>query len=531
MIDATTLEFGTDASGSIPSANTENPEAVTENREVESPSDPPESQDPEENGEGEEFWNAHRDEAPKADEIVTPAVLNVEYRYVRMLGEGANGRTWLAKDRRNSLDVAIKELKFVDNFKALEMFKREAEVLESISVEGVPKFYKSVFSDDFTSYIIQEYVPYPSLEDYLEQGEIFDEDEAFTILRLVSRILFALQTQYAPAIIHRDIKPGNILYKRGTANSDPCVWLIDFGSVDNAHKQSSGSTIAGTFGYMAPEQLQGEVSPRSDFYGLGATILHLITGVFPYEIPSELFQLQFHPVIEEKAPQTTPAMVNLLDAMLASAAEKRPADIEALRSMIFKAEEASKRYRKVEVDWDDSVVIVPTNDLERWYFKTRLGRFDVRITEGLINWRRRRKRERALRRIDKEIQKEKERQEAYEKAKQEALEVNGIQCRATVRRVSVATIQDYEGAPTRDVSMIEGIFCHDGDWYGAFVLQDDRRVNFVLPPEDMDPKDEAINSFQVRFMPTTVDTTILPQTIVLSQEFYRKLVGLRSIEA
>ena len=237
--------------------------------------------------------SASSDAAEKENEIVTPAILNLDYRYIKLLGEGANGRTWLARDRRNALNVAIKELKFVEDFKTFELFQREAEVLQSIRVRGVPRCYANI-TKDLTSYIIQEYIPYPSLESMIDAGEIFEEDEVYSILDMVSEILFALETQYIPAIVHRDIKPGNILYQKATRTQEARVWLIDFGAVDNAHKQSSGSTIAGTFGYCAPEQLQGEVSVKSDYYALGATALHLLTGVpvgnskrsLPAQIPS-----------------------------------------------------------------------------------------------------------------------------------------------------------------------------------------------------------------------------------------------------
>ena len=103
--------------------------------------------------------NSNQQEPTK--QIITPDILNLDYRYIKLLGEGASGLTWLAKDRKTALDVAIKELKFVEDFKLLELFEREAEVLQSIQVEGVPKFYKHI-SKDFTSYIIQEFIPYPS---------------------------------------------------------------------------------------------------------------------------------------------------------------------------------------------------------------------------------------------------------------------------------------------------------------------------------------------------------------------------------
>lgn len=475
-----------------------------------------------------------------AEEVRTPEILNLDYRYTRLLGEGANGRTWLAKERKTGLDVCIKELKFADDFKAWELFHREAEVLQSIKVDGVPLYVDSVFAPDFTSYIIQEYVPYPSLESYLEKGEIFEEEEVYTILELTSRILFALQTQYLPAIIHRDIKPGNILYQRATANSDAKVWLIDFGAVDNAHKQSSGSTIAGTFGYMSPEQLQGEVSPRSDFYSLGATALHLLTGVFPYEIPSELFKLKFHPVIAEKAPKTTKPMIELLDLLLASNAENRPQDIKELRKSLNEATEASIKYRKL-----NTIIEVPDPEprtkLGRWFRKTKLG---TKLHEKEMA-RKRRKLEKVRARQIKMLEKreaiEKKLRLAEEKRLQEEREKNGILIRATAKRVSVAgsVMSKYQtsGYDENGIyvlekreqqhlneNILEGIFQHDGNWYAAYV----RNINIDIKCSLDAPEGMKINedTFEVTFIPNKADVSVVPkQTIWLSEEFYTKLTG------
>ncbi len=476
-----------------------------------------------------------------SEDVRTPEILNLDYRYVRLLGEGANGRTWLAKSRKTGLDVAIKELKFADDFKAWELFHREAEVLQSIKVDGVPKLIESIFAPDFTSYIVQEYIPYRSLEYYLENGEIFDEDEVYSILELTSRILFALQTQYIPAIIHRDIKPGNILYRRATANTDAKVWLIDFGAVDNAHKQSSGSTIAGTFGYMSPEQLQGEVSPRSDFYSLGATALHLLTGVFPYEIPSELFKLQFHPVIEEKAPDTTKPMVEFLDFLLASSAENRPQDIRELRKSLDEARKSSIEYRRINVAFElpDPA---PRTKLGLWFRKTKLG---TKLHSKRMDMKRRRfekKRQRQLQEFEKMEAEAKKRRLEYERLLQIEREKNGVQIQATIKRVAVGgivnesyTTMGYDSYGIfhpgervdvqLDENILEAVFQHDGNWYPAYLRYN--TSNTFKCSSDA-PQNEKIeeNSFIVQFIPSKADIFVPKEQIIwLSEEFYTKFTG------
>jgi len=316
--------------------------------------------------------NAVTTDAEAAEVIVTPKILELDYCYKKLLGEGSNGRTWLAKERNTAAEVAIKELKLAEDPKAVELFLREAEVLKSINVDGVPKFYKSIIqnAEIDTSYIIQEYINHPSLQDALDEGRIFTEDEVIKIVLAVANILQVLQMQYVPPIIHRDIKPANILFEFNS-DGEVRVWLIDFGAVANPQKQSGGSTIAGTFGYMAPEQLQGEVAVQSDFYALGATALHLLTGVSPYDIDSKLFQLQYEPILAEKAPKAGAQIKAFLASTLASEISDRPPSanelIELIQSSTFVKRNAysdlpfAKRMLK---RWND--IFEPEVPVERW---------------------------------------------------------------------------------------------------------------------------------------------------------------------
>ncbi len=270
--------------------------------------------------------------------LETPDILKDKYQFIRELGEGANGKTYLARVIYSDSYVAIKCLKMnmVENLKAVDLFKREAAVLESIRVNGVPKYYESIIPEtgnpDDNYYIIQEYIQYPSLEAQLETKKQFTEDEVLNVLDGLCSILSSLQEQYTPPIIHRDIKPSNILMNPHGGKAS--VYLIDFGAVANPQKHQGGSTIAGTFGYMAPEQQLGDVAIQSDYYAVGATALHLLTGVMPYDIPSDVFKLQYEPVLEQKAPQTSCAMRELLDMLLASDIGKRPKNMAELRSYI-----------------------------------------------------------------------------------------------------------------------------------------------------------------------------------------------------
>ena len=187
-------------------------------------------------------------------QITTPAILQDKYCYIRLLGEGSNGKTWLSKDLRDGSNVAIKELKDFDDFKQLDLFTREVEILQSIHTQGVPEYRESI-RGNAEFYLVEEFVPYPSLQQLLDEGKKFDEATVLTIISRTAAILHVLETQYQPPIIHRDITPSNIMINLRDGN-EMDIHLIDFGSVVLPEKQKEGSTIAGTFGYMPPEQLQ-----------------------------------------------------------------------------------------------------------------------------------------------------------------------------------------------------------------------------------------------------------------------------------
>ena len=97
-----------------------------------------------------------------------------------------------------------------------------------------------------------------------------------------------------PPVIHRDIKPSNILLHSRSGHSVGQVYLVDFGSVQNQAAKFGGTiTVVGTYGYMAPEQFGGRSVPASDLYGLGATLIYLVTGLHPTELPQQDLRIQF----------------------------------------------------------------------------------------------------------------------------------------------------------------------------------------------------------------------------------------------
>lgn len=206
------------------------------------------------------------------------------YDIVRTVGRGAFGRTYLAHDRLLHREVAIKLLdpRGTADWKARELFEREALVLRALRHHGVPEIIEATdveWEGRRSPLLVMEYVAGRSIADIIEARQSMDPAD---VLRLLLELLGVLEYLHGrvPPVLHRDIKPANVIVR-----DDGTPVLVDFGSVRQiflgAHEE--GSTVAGTYGYMPYEQYMGQASPSSDLFSVGATFLHLLTGRAPRE--------------------------------------------------------------------------------------------------------------------------------------------------------------------------------------------------------------------------------------------------------
>jgi serine/threonine protein kinase len=204
------------------------------------------------------------------------------YRIINILGKGNSGITYAAEDiRQPRIIVAIKviSVRQTQDWKMLALFEREAKVLEKLQHQGIPRYLNYFHIDtqsDHRFYIVQELVKGQSLATWVEQGWHSDETTLKKIARQILAILVYLQ-RLDPPIIHRDIKPQNII-----RHEDGSLYLVDFGAVRDTHHSTlmRGSTVVGTYGYgyMAPEQFLGQAVPATDLYGFDSPITSRITS-------------------------------------------------------------------------------------------------------------------------------------------------------------------------------------------------------------------------------------------------------------
>ncbi|MEA5572741.1 serine/threonine-protein kinase [Calothrix sp. UHCC 0171] len=230
-------------------------------------------------------------------------VLNHRYQIIRELSRQTGRRTLLALDLETQRQVVVKILYLGQDFdwQDLKLFERESIILKNLHHPQIPN-YLDYFEFDATNDkgfgLVQTYIEAQSLEAQLQAGRRFSEDEVKELAKSLLVILDYLHEQ-EPPIIHRDIKPSNILLTNRSGNSVGEVYLVDFGSVQNIAAQEGGTiTVVGTYGYMPPEQFGGRTKPASDLYSLGATLIYIMTGLHPTELPQQDLHIQFCQAID-----------------------------------------------------------------------------------------------------------------------------------------------------------------------------------------------------------------------------------------
>jgi serine/threonine protein kinase len=257
-------------------------------------------------------------------------------RYVvtRVLGEGGQASTFEAVDKREGHLVAIKRfaLRTAKKWKDVELAEREARVLASLSHPTLPAYVEH-FEEDGALYLVMERIEGVSLAEFVKRGGTWRNEDVVRLLEQASVVLAYLHGR-TPPIIHRDLKPGNVIRR-----PDGTFAFVDFGAVRDRLRPEGGSTVVGTFGYMAPEQFQGRATPASDVYAIGATAVWMLTGLEPEDLPHKGLAID---VAAALGPRASPALVTVLSAMLQPDPEKRPRSIAPLLAG-FEVRERSAR--------------------------------------------------------------------------------------------------------------------------------------------------------------------------------------------
>jgi eukaryotic-like serine/threonine-protein kinase len=249
-------------------------------------------------------------------------VLNDRYEIEGPLGRGGMAQVFRATDRVLGRQVAVKVLdrRHKDDARFVTRFQREAQSAAGINHPNVVSVYDTG-SEDGNHFIVMEYVDGDTLDDLLRREGPLSPGRAVALAEPVAR---ALEAAHQKGMVHRDVKPGNIM-----VDHSGTVKVVDFGIARAAATDTltQTGTVLGTAAYFSPEQAQGEtVDARSDVYSLGCVLYEMLTGQQPFKAESPL-AVAFKHVREDPVP---PARLNSsvppeLDAVVMTAMAKDPA--------------------------------------------------------------------------------------------------------------------------------------------------------------------------------------------------------------
>jgi serine/threonine protein kinase len=256
-------------------------------------------------------------------------LLKCRYRIIDLLGQGGMGAVYKAEDTRfhNRL-VAVKEMS-QNNLsqqkltEAADAFQREMHMLATLEHQNLPKMH-DYFTDAGRWYLVMDFITGETLEVYArKKGGKLPPQEVLGIGLQLCTVLDYLHTRQPP-IIFRDLKPGNVM-----RTCDGHLYLIDFGIARHFKPGQTSDTIPlGSPGYAAPEQyarVQAQTTPRTDMYGLGATLHHLLTGDDPSQTP-----FKFAP-LGSRVQAIPTGLETLVMRMVEMDADNRPASIAAVK--------------------------------------------------------------------------------------------------------------------------------------------------------------------------------------------------------
>ena len=250
--------------------------------------------------------------------------LDGRYEIHELIGVGGMAYVYRAYDRVEDRWVAIKILKeeFSNNSDFLRRFRNESKAIAVLSHPNIVRVFDVSFGDQI-QYIVMEYIDGITLKQYIEQEGVIRWNEA---LHFTVQILMALEHAHEKGIIHRDVKPQNIMLLQ-----DGTIKVADFGIARflQSETQTMTDKAIGSVHYIAPEQARGDyITDKADIYSVGVMLYEMITGKLPFEadnaVSVALMQLQAKPVMPR---EVNPSIPRGLEQITMKAMEKNPVDL------------------------------------------------------------------------------------------------------------------------------------------------------------------------------------------------------------
>lgn len=281
------------------------------------------------------------------------------FRIERLVARGAVGALYAATDPRDGLPVALKILPLVSEYEGADLeeartrFLQEAQTAARLRHPDIVAVHGAGEAEG-RAFIVMELLSGCDLTRYIRPARLLPEPVA---LRVAARIAEALAYAHGMGVVHRDVKPANVMVDLPRH----LVKLTDFGiaRMDDGLRSRSG-VMMGTPSYMAPEQLAGgRLDGRADLYALGVLLFQMLTGRLPYEAPSMGQLLAQIARGEPQAlrvlrPDLPPALVDLVTALLQKHPAERPGDGHAVTQALH----------EIEASWSAPAPLVPGSEAE-----------------------------------------------------------------------------------------------------------------------------------------------------------------------
>jgi len=295
-------------------------------------------------------------------EKIEPQQAIGKYPVIREIGSGATSRVYLAHDPFAGRDVAVKVLEFAEGADREtermmhKAFVAEASLAGKLNHPHIVDIYDAVVEPD-RSYLVMEYVPGGTLDEHSTPGNLLP---LVKVVEIIFKCIRALEYAFQHGVIHRDIKPGNVLLSQ-----DGETKVGDFGASFQSRLDEKTTQIkgVGSPAYMSPEQLRMEkLSHQTDIYSLGVTMFRLLTGRLPYEAGSHVALT--YAILNTPPPRPSsfrPELPPLLDEIVMKAIQKDPA--QRYRSWLEFGKDVTRAFMSLRID---TTTPAPASDSEKF---------------------------------------------------------------------------------------------------------------------------------------------------------------------
>lgn len=307
-------------------------------------------------------------------------ILAGRYVIVAPIGEGGMSHVWRAQDQNTGKSVAVKVLReeYREDETFVRRFEREAQAASRMTHPNIADLLDVGLEPDGTRYLVIEYIPGKTLKQFIQENGAIRPD---TAAQIIMRVLAAVQHAHQNGVIHRDIKPQNILIDK-----DGAVKVTDFGIAqfaDSRTIQQDTDTVMGSVYYFSPEQAKGgNVDEKSDIYSVGIMFYEMLTGQVPFTGETPVAIAMKH-IQEEAVPpsELQSAVSSAMDFVVLHAMEKRP------RNRYISAADMLRDVR-LALDHPDTIMAARA-EMDRMEREARLKEKYSKRVEKRVKWMRR----------------------------------------------------------------------------------------------------------------------------------------------